>query len=184
MALCRQPLDTAITRRCNSNSTRTSDRQEPTPRPMRQFLRYWLPVLAWMSLIFLLSSDVGSANNTSRLIEPFLRWLIPNISPGAVVKAHFFIRKPGHLSEYGVLGLLLWRAARQTRLGASGQIPWKTAVAALVLSAAYAATDEFHQSFVPTRTPSVRDVMIDTSGSLLSLSIICTWTTRRRKSSF
>ena len=136
-----------------------------------------------MSLTFLLSTDVGSAANTSRFIEPFLRWLIPNISPEAVAKAHFFIRKAGHLSEYGVLGLMLWRALRQTRLGASGKTPWKTAVAALVLSVAYAATDEFHQSFVPTRTASVRDVMIDTSGSLLSLSIICTWTTCRRKSS-
>ena len=150
---------------------------------MRRFLKYWLPVLAWMSLTFLLSTDVGSAANTSRFIEPFLRWLIPNISPEAVAKAHFFIRKAGHLSEYGVLGLMLWRALRQTRLGASGKTPWKTAVAALVLSVAYAATDEFHQSFVPTRTASVRDVMIDTSGSLLSLSIICTWTTCRRKSS-
>jgi VanZ family protein len=150
---------------------------------MRRFLQYWLPVLAWMSLIFLLYTDVGSATSTSRFIEPILRWLIPNISPGAVEKAHFFIRKAGHFSEYGVLGLLLWRALRQTRLGASDRTPWKTAVAALVLMAAYAATDEFHQSFVPTRTPSVRDVMIDTSGSFLSLCIICTWTTRRRKSS-
>ena len=148
---------------------------------MRRFLKYWLPVLAWMSLTFLLSTDVGSAANTSRFIEPFLRWLIPNISPEAVAKAHFFIRKAAHLAEYGVLGLMLWRALRQTRLG--GKAPWKTAVAALVLSVAYAATDEFHQSFVPTRTASVRDVMIDTSGSLLSLSIICTWTTCRRKSS-
>jgi VanZ family protein len=149
---------------------------------MRQFLKYWLPVLVWMSLIFSFSTDVGSAANTSRFIEPILRWLIPNISPGAVEKAHFFIRKAAHLSEYGVLGVLLWRALRHTRLGASGRIFWKPAVAALVLSAAYAATDEFHQSFVPTRTASVRDVMIDTSGSLLSLSIIYTWTTCRRKS--
>jgi len=140
-------------------------------------------MLAWMSLIYSLSTDIGSAANTSRFIEPILRWLIPNISPGAVENAHCFIRKAGHLSEYGVLGLLLWRALRQTRLGASGKTPWKTAVTALVLSAAYAATDEFHQSFVPTRMASVRDVMIDTSGSLLSLSIICTWTTCRRKSS-
>ena len=140
---------------------------------MRQFLKYWLPMLAWMSLIFSLSTDVGSATNTSRFIEPILRWLIPNISSGAVEKAHFLFRKAGHLSEYGVLGLLLWRALRQTRLGTSGKIPWKTAAAALVLSAAYAATDEFHQSFVPTRTPSVRDVMIDTGGSLIGLSIVC-----------
>jgi len=133
--------------------------------------------------MFSLSTEVGSAANTSRFIEPILRWLIPNISPEAVEKAHFFIRKAAHLFEYGLLGLLLWRALRQTSLGATGKTPWKAAVAALVLSAAYAATDEFHQSFVPTRTASVRDVMIDTSGSLLSVSIICAWTTCRRKSS-
>jgi len=121
---------------------------------MHGFLKYWLPVVAWMSLIFSLSTSVGSATNTSRFIDPILHWLIPNISPGAAEKSHFVIRKAGHLSEYAVLGLLLWRALRQTRLGMSGKTSWKSAVAALVLSAAYAATDEFHQSFVPTRTPS------------------------------
>jgi hypothetical protein len=82
----------------------------------------------------LLSTDVGSATNTSRFIEPILRWLIPNISPRAVEKAHFFIRKAGHLAEYGVLGWMLWRALRQTRLGASGKTPCKTAVAVRIIT--------------------------------------------------
>jgi hypothetical protein len=68
---------------------------------MRRFLKYWLPALAWMSLIFLLSTDVGSATNTSRFIEPILRWLIPNISPEAVAKARFLTAKPDILLSMG-----------------------------------------------------------------------------------
>ena len=148
---------------------------------MASFLKYWLPAFVWMCLIFLMSTDVGSAANTSRFIEPFLRWLIPNISASAIEQAHFYIRKTAHLGEYAVLGWLLWRALRQTRLATARGSRWKIAALALLLSAAYAATDEFHQSFVPTRTASVRDVMIDTCGSFIGLCIIHVGTLFQRR---
>ena len=116
---------------------------------MLRSLKQWLPVGVWMALIFTMSTDLGSAANTSRFVEPFLRWLLPNISPGAIGEIHFYIRKTAHLGEYAVLGWLLWRALWQTRPAAASRSPWKIAVAALLISAAYAATDEFHQSFVP-----------------------------------
>ena len=142
--------------------------------PVHAFVRfkYWLPVVVWMALIFLMSTNLGSAANTSRFIEPLLRWLIPHISPHTIREIHFYIRKSAHLGEYAVLGWLLWRALRQTRPVAPSRTRWKIAVAALLMSAAYAATDEFHQSFVPTRTASARDVMIDTCGALIGLCIV------------
>ena len=125
-----------------------------------------------MALIFLMSTDLGSPANTSRFVEPLLRWLLPNISPGTIREIHFYIRKTAHPGEYAVLGWLLWRALRQTGPAAASRAPWKIAVAALLMSAAYAATDEFHQSFVPSRTASVEDVLIDTCGSLVGLCIV------------
>jgi VanZ family protein len=148
---------------------------------MSRFLKSWLPVLLWMMVIFYLSTNAGSSANTSRIIEPVLRWLMPHLSTHMIHQVHSAIRKVGHLAEYAALGWLLWRALRQTQSGLTGGSAWKAALAALVLSAAYAATDEFHQSFIPTRTPSVRDVMIDTGGSLFSVAIACTCAACRRK---
>jgi VanZ family protein len=147
---------------------------------MLRFFKYWLPVVVWMAVIFGLSTNVGSAANTSRIIESLLRWLFPTISSGAMTQAHTFVRKTAHLGEYAVLGLLLWRALKQTGRRGVGSSRWKVAAAVVLMSAAYAATDEFHQSFVPTRGASVRDVGIDTCGTLIGLALGCAWTNRRR----
>jgi len=48
---------------------------------MRSFLKYWLPVLIWLCLIFIGSTDLMSAEQTSRFFVPFLRWLKPDVSP-------------------------------------------------------------------------------------------------------
>ncbi len=53
-----------------------------------------------------------SAEQTSRFLVPFLRWLKPDISTGALAQVHFFGRKLGHISEYAILAILLWRALR------------------------------------------------------------------------
>jgi VanZ family protein len=148
---------------------------------MSRFLKYWLPVLLWMMVIFYLSTNAGSSANTSRIIEPVLRWLMPHLSTHMIHQVHSAIRKVGHLAEYAILGWLLWRALRRAQSGLTGGSAWKAALATLVLSAAYAATDEFHQSFIPARTPSVRDVMIDTGGALFSVAIACTWAACQRK---
>jgi VanZ family protein len=133
-----------------------------------------------MSLIFGFSTTAGSTANTSRIIEPLLRWLLPQLSESAIHQAHHYIRKAGHLTEYAVLGWLLWRALWQSSRDASRASIWKPALTALALSAAYAATDEWHQTFVSTRTPSVRDVMIDTTGALFGIVLAGTMTTVRR----
>jgi VanZ family protein len=140
-----------------------------TERRMRPFLRYWLPVLLWLGVIFIGSTDLMSAEHTSRIIGPILRWLKPGISDAAIAHAQFFVRKTAHLSEYAILALLLWRAfIRNTRLRTKMSIlfilGWGLAIVA-------AASDEFHQSFVASRTASIRDVMIDAVGALFGLLI-------------
>ena len=136
---------------------------------MRAFLKYWLPLLIWMGVIFVGSTDLMSAEHTSRFIVPILLWLKPGMAPETMRSIVFAIRKCAHLSEYAVLSLLFWRALR----GGSA-IRWKMSMlfgAVLLGCAVFAASDEFHQSFVKSRTPSVRDVLLDIVGGLIGLLI-------------
>jgi VanZ family protein len=129
-----------------------------------------MPAIIWMALIFLGSTDVLSAEHTSRFLVPFLRWLDPQISWAALDAIQIVIRKFGHVTEYAILAALLWRALR-------GATDWAAKISilfgvVLVGCAVFAASDEFHQSFVPSRTPSIHDVMIDVCGALIGL-LIC-----------
>ena len=51
---------------------------------MKSFLKYWLPLLIWLGVIFVGSTNVMSAEHTSRYIVPFLLWLKPGMSPKAI----------------------------------------------------------------------------------------------------
>jgi len=143
----------------------------------RRFVRYWMPAILWMALIFLGSTDILSAEHTSRFLVPFLRWIDPQISLAALNMIQVLIRKLGHLTEYAILAALLWPAFGRG-------ITWHLKVSILFLvawvaCAIFAASDEFHQSFVPSRTASPSDVMIDICGALVGLAIC--WAFARRK---
>ena len=133
---------------------------------VRRVLKYWLPVLLWMIFIFVGSTDLMSAEHTSRFIGPFLRWFSPDITEGAVASVQLFVRKCAHLTEYAVLACLLCRAVCQ-----SAARFWRAAALALVVAALCASLDEFHQSFVPSRTASPYDVAIDVAGALAGVLI-------------
>jgi VanZ family protein len=137
----------------------------------------WMPVVGWMLLIFVGSTDVLSAEQTSRFLIPFLHWLDPKMSIVMILEIHTALRKLAHIIEYAILAALLWRAMRGT-LTATRTF----AITALVLFASvlFAASDEFHQCFVPARTPSVRDVMIDTCGAAIGLTICWMFALRRK----
>ena len=128
-----------------------------------------MPVVAWMLLIFAGSSDVLSAEHTSRFLIPFLRWLDPTISYNAILAIHFTLRKLGHFCEYAVLAALLWRALRGTFSELSNRL---VCTSTFLIAAAFAASDEFHQSFVPSRTSSAHDVMVDCLGAITAI-LIC-----------
>lgn len=134
---------------------------------MLRACKAWLPVLFWMGFIFTMSTDLGSADHTSRLIGPLLHWLLPHASAETVDQLHFLTRKGGHLTEYAILALLLRRAIGSDGLKSLG-LAW-------LIAAAYAVTDEFHQSLVPGRTPALGDVLIDTSGAFMALALSAAW---------
>ena len=148
---------------------------------MRRFLKYWLPLLIWLGVIFLGSTELMSAEYTSRFITPFLLWLKPGMSPQIIWRILVVVRKCAHVTEYAVLALLLWRALRSIpTLRAKMSI---SCTAALLACALFAASDEFHQTFVKSRTPSVRDVLLDVAGALVGLLIGASFAQRHAKES-
>jgi VanZ family protein len=138
----------------------------------RNFFNYWLPVLLWMVLIFSASSDRFSFQHSSRVIAPIVRWLIPHISEEALHSIVVVSRKAAHVTEYAILAWLVWRLVRRPALTPNEPWRYSDAVRTLLMVILYAASDEFHQRFVPSREASVRDVMIDTCGAVLALLLI------------
>jgi VanZ family protein len=144
---------------------------------MRPFLKYWLPVLIWLGVIFIGSSDLMSAEHTSRFLVPFLLWLRPGISVETVALIQFGVRKAAHLIEYAILAMLLWRALyRGTALKWSISV---LSVAAWMACTCVAAADEFHQSFVPSRGAAWGDALIDSAGAIFGLAISSSRSRRR-----
>ena len=145
---------------------------------MKSFLKYWLPLFIWLGVIFVGSTEVMSAEQTSRFLVPFLRWLDPQISFATIAAIHFALRKLGHLTEYAIFAALLWRALRcgtclQAKMSILFLLVWLAA-------AIFAVTDEFHQSFVPSRTASPIDIMIDICGAMIGLIICMMFATQGR----
>ena len=146
---------------------------------MKIFFKYWLPLLIWLGVIFVGSTSAMSTAHTSRYIIPVLLWLKPGMSPHAIRIILIVARKCAHVTEYTVLALLLWRALRSVTA-----LRTKTLMvfgAVLLGCALFAASDEFHQTFAKSRTPSVRDVLLDVTGALLGLLIGASFARRHPK---
>jgi VanZ family protein len=134
-----------------------------------RFLSRYLPLIAWLAFISYASTDSFSASNTSRIIGPLILWIFPHTTPETLATIQFFTRKIAHFSEYAILAFLAARAFRPSPRPAIRQ-RWFLICAALVV--VYALIDEYHQSFVPSRTASVFDSLIDMSGGLTALIFI------------
>jgi len=146
------------------------------------FLKYWLPPVVWMVVIFSASSDSKSFVHSSRIIAPLMHWLFPHATDDSVDTAVVVFRKCAHLSEYAVLALLFWRAFRRPVTNDARPWSWRLAAYSVLLVAAYASTDEFHQLLVPTRHASIVDVMIDTAGGGLGILVLWALSRPKRKS--
>lgn len=140
---------------------------------MRTFLKNWGPVLLWMGFIFWMSTDSFSGENTSRIIKPLIQFLLPGAASATVDMIHTAIRKCGHVTEYFILGLLLFHAFRLNSRGK--ERVWHWAILSLLAGMLYAAGDEFHQSFTVMRGASPIDVGIDTAGGMLAQVASVVW---------
>jgi VanZ family protein len=127
-----------------------------------RFFRY-APLILWIGVIFIASSNTGSMSNTSRFIRPLLEFLFPNTPEEMLVVYHGYIRKFAHFAEYFGLAFFAARAF----YGSSNKWLHKFRfVFALVLIVLVAAADETNQSFLASRTSSIYDVLLDSLGGL------------------
>ncbi|MGH9394041.1 MAG: VanZ family protein [Terriglobales bacterium] len=141
---------------------------------LNRIVRAWLPVVALCAIIFALSQDANSGRHSDEV----LRWLLDLFGIHSVRLQHLLdpgFRKFAHVFIYFCLAALTYRGFALGRVG----FQFSAAVRSLIFSAVYAATDEYHQSFIATRGPEPRDVAIDTAGALLALLLI--WLVTRPK---
>lgn len=143
-----------------------------TVRRLWIFIKFWLPPLLWMSLIFIGSADSGSVNRSSRIIGPVVRWLFPAMSDAGVGTCVLIVRKGAHITEYALFAILMWRALRQHTRDDRRPWSWREPKLALICVFAYACLDEIHQLYVPGRGPSFHDVLLDTLGGALGLLLL------------
>jgi VanZ family protein len=138
------------------------------PNPSNSFLRYYAPAFAWTALIFLFSTGAFSAEQTGHILRPLLEWIFGKIPDARFDFIHFLVRKAAHLTVYAILSALWFRARRGPRTG--WQAGW--ALLAMFVSVLIASADEFHQSFVPSRTGTPWDVLLDGFGAFLAQAAI------------
>ena len=125
-----------------------------------------------MVLIAIESTDTFSAANTSRFLYPILHFLT-GVTPGRFVVWHFYIRKSGHFVGYFGLSFFLFRSWRET-LSPGTLVRWslRWAWVAWLMTAFVASMDEYHQTFIPSRTGTIRDVILDSTAALVAQLIL------------
>ena len=143
----------------------------------RRLWRYG-PLVVWACFVLFASSSNFSSSNTSRIIRPLLLWLFPDISEESLNYVHFLVRKAAHFSEYAVLALLAARAVRPSHQEKLRRLWW---LAAFALVVCVALTDEYHQSFLPSRTGTIYDSLLDMTGGATALACAALWLARGRR---
>jgi VanZ family protein len=129
----------------------------------------------WLGVITVESTAMLSAQNTGRFLYPLLHFLF-GLDPVRFLTWHFFLRKSGHVIGYGLLSILLFRAWRTT-LPRVGNPRWSIAWArtAFFMTALVASLDEWHQTFLPSRTGTIHDVFLDSAAALASQLLLFLW---------
>lgn len=135
-----------------------------------RLLKAWLPVIVVCVAIFLFSQDPHSGRHSDEVLS----WILSVLGANAphwhrVLDGPF--RKLAHVIVYFILGLVTYRGFAMGRR----DFGFAAAGRSLIFCAVYSATDEYHQSLIPGRGPSYRDVLLDTSAAFLALLILWFW---------
>jgi VanZ family protein len=145
----------------------------------RQLLKTWMAALLWIGLIAIESTDTFSSEHTSQFLYPLLHFLM-GLDLARFEVVHHYIRKCGHFVGYFALSFFLFRAWRDTL-----RLPWaprwalRWAAIAFFMSAMVASLDEWHQTFIPSRTGRVADVLLDSCAALTAQVLIFLFLTWR-----
>jgi VanZ family protein len=127
----------------------------------------WLPSAIWLAVIVAESTNLGSSEHTSRILYPIFRLLF-EMDPARFAVWNALLRKTGHFVGYFTLSVLLFRSWRATfpRLSTRWCLQWATL--AFLCTSLVAILDEWHQSFLLSRTGTFRDVFLDGSAGFVA----------------
>lgn len=138
--------------------------------------KYWLFVLAWMTMIFYFSAQPAEqSNHLSQGVATFFIKMFAFIKTIAVEASatetwlnpfNNFIREFAHASVYFVLALLIYLAMNKSAVRGK-----KLFIFSFLICIAYALSDEIHQLFVPGRAFQLFDLFMDTTGTIVGLMI-------------
>jgi len=131
----------------------------------------WTLIILWMAIIFFFSHQPATESSElstgiTEKIAVIIQEIIPETKPNQV-NLNFIIRKGAHFGIYLVLGILV---ANGLYNGNKSKL--NITILALLICVLYAISDELHQVFVPGRSGEVRDVLIDSAGSLVGILLI------------
>lgn len=155
-------------------------RVAPVSRTFTGWLfRTWLPVMVMLVAITIESTHMFSSNNTSGVLRTIYQHIVGVVSDARWMEIHHYIRKTGHFTGYGLLGLAWMRAwllfwalpMKRCTEGVWRGYAFGMAVACTVL---VASLDELHQSYMADRTGLVSDVLLDTSGAVCVMLLVVT----------
>lgn len=132
-------------------------------RNLHFWLSAWLPVALGIVVIFFESTEAFGADNTTHPLRLIFEAIFGRIGDIQWAVVHIVIRKIGHFVGYGLMGLV-WLRAWWMTLPRSRFL--HDALLGLLGTAAVASCDEWHQTFLPNRTGSPWDVLLDCCGAL------------------
>lgn len=138
----------------------------------KELLKTWIVSLLWLGIIFAESTDQFSAEHTSRLLYPLFHFLF-GLEPLRFEVFHHYLRKTGHFVGYFTGSLILfaaWRATLQLPQAPRWALRW--AGIAFFMTALVASLDEWHQTYIPSRTGTPWDVLLDSSAALTAQIVI------------
>lgn len=148
-------------------------------RDRNHTLKAWIALVLWLIVIAIESTTYLGSQNTSRFLYPLAHFLF-GLDYASFEPYHAVLRKLGHVFGYGLLSILLFRAWRETLPATSGaRWTFRWANIAVLGTALVASLDEWHQSYLPTRTGTVRDVILDTCAGIGAQMLLYLWMTLR-----
>ena len=145
----------------------------------------WWPVLLWLGVIRVESTEFASANNTTGVLYTVIAAVVPQVQESFVSQLDEVLRKTGHFAGYGILSVLVFLALKNTNYDRLRSLlrrawgscwhdfwRWEWVLLGMMVTIVTAAFDEIHQTFIPSRTGRWQDVVLDSCGAAVLQVII------------
>jgi VanZ family protein len=147
-----------------------TDEKNLTTVSRPNLLRAWWPAAVWIGIIAFESTDFFSSEHTGGMLYGLLTHLFGLIDFHKFNVFHHYLRKTGHVIGYGMLSLLLLRGWWAT-FGRTRALLWRTSLLSWLGTVFVASMDEWHQSYIPSRTGTWKDAVLDSVAGLAFLLV-------------